>query len=42
MLLPRPAEIVREAVIVVGGAVLAAWVIGRFPAVKAWIKDQWN
>lgn len=42
MLLPRPAEIVREAVIVVGGAVLAAWVIGQFPSLKAWIKEQWQ
>ncbi len=32
----------REAVIVVGGAILAAFIIGQVPAVRAWIKQQWE
>lgn len=32
----------REAVIVVGGAILAAFIIGQVPAVRAWIKKQWE
>jgi hypothetical protein len=39
--MPKPEAIIREAVIVLGGALLAAFIIGRFPAVKAWVKDQW-
>ena len=40
--IPKPAEIGREAIIVVGGALLAALVIGQLPGVKAWIKRQWG
>jgi len=39
--IPKPAEIGREALIVIGGAVLAALVIGFLPGVKAWIAAQW-
>ncbi|WP_164885043.1 hypothetical protein [Rubrivivax rivuli] len=41
-IVPKPAEIGREALIVIGGALLAALVIGQLPAVKAWIKRQWE
>lgn len=41
-LIPAPVEIGREAIIVIGGAVLAALVIGYVPGVRAWIKKQWN
>lgn len=37
-----PAEIAREAVIVLGGALLAALVIELFPGVKRWIKERWQ
>lgn len=40
-LLPTVPEISREALIVIGGAILAALVMSQFPAVRAWIKDQW-
>lgn len=40
--LPKPAEIGREALIVIGGAILAALIIGQLPGVKAWIKEQWS
>jgi hypothetical protein len=39
---PAPAEVGREALIVLGGALLAALIIGHLPGVKAWIKAQWG
>lgn len=39
---PIVRDIGREAVIVLAGAVLAALVIGQLPALKAWIKEQWQ
>lgn len=41
-IVPKPAEIGREALIVVGGAILAALVIGLMPGVRDWIKRQWS
>jgi hypothetical protein len=35
--LPKPAEFVREAVILIGGAVLAAWLLSNLPEVRAYI-----
>lgn len=40
--IPAPAEISREALIVIGGALLAAFIVGRIPAVRDWIKAQWG
>lgn len=40
--LPSFPEITREALIVIGGALLAAFIVGRVPALKTWIKDQWQ
>ncbi len=42
MRMPGTTEIVREAVIVIGGAILAAAIMSQFPAVKAWIKRAWE
>ncbi len=39
---PDSKAIVREAVTVVAGAVLAAFVIGNLPMLKRWIKHQWE
>lgn len=39
---PAPAEIGREALIVIAGALLAALVIGQLPGVRDWIKKQWD
>lgn len=39
---PKPAELGREALIVVGGAILAALIIGQVPALRDWIKAQWG
>jgi hypothetical protein len=41
-IVPGPAEISREALIVIGGALLAALVIGQLPGVRDWIKAQWG
>lgn len=38
--IPGPAEIVREGIIVLGGVILAAWVLSRFPALKTWVSQQ--
>lgn len=40
--IPKPAEVAREALIVLAGAVVAAFVIGQIPAVRDWIKAQWD
>jgi len=41
-LIPKPAEVGREAVVVILGAIVAAAVIGQLPALRQWIKDQWG
>ncbi len=40
-IIPTVPEISREALIVIAGALLAALVMSQFPAVRAWIKQQW-
>ena len=40
--IPGPAALAREALIVMGGAIIAAAVIGQVPALRDWIKRQWN
>lgn len=39
---PGPAEISREAIIVIAGALVAAAIIGQMPEVRDWIKRQWD
>lgn len=41
-ILPTAPEVAREALIVVGGALLAALIVGRLPALRDWIKRQWG
>lgn len=41
-MLPSWKDIGKEALIVVGGAIVAALVIGQLPGVKKWIQDQWG
>jgi hypothetical protein len=41
-MLPKGGDVVREAITVVAGALLAALIISRFPQAKAWIKQQWS
>ena len=42
MKLPKLSAVAQEAAIVIGGAVLAAFVIGQLPGLKAWINKQWG
>ena len=39
--IPSPHLAIREGIIVLGGALFAALVIGQMPGLKAWIKEQW-
>lgn len=41
-MIPAPSEIVREAIIVIAGALLAAFVISKTPTLKKWIQKQWK
>ena len=41
-IIPSPMDIGREALIVIGGAILAAFIMGYIPALQDWIKSQWN
>lgn len=41
-ILPAPREIVKEAIVVLGGAVLAAFIIGQVPQLRTWMKQQWG
>lgn len=41
-LIPKPVEIGREALIIVGGAIVAALVVSQLPSLQAWIKAAWN
>ncbi|MES2688064.1 MAG: hypothetical protein V4706_14675 [Pseudomonadota bacterium] len=40
-ILPSAPEIARETLIVLGGALVAAFIVGQFPSVRAWMKAQW-
>lgn len=40
--IPSVPEVTREALIVVAGAALAAFVVGNWPALREWIKAQWG
>lgn len=41
-LLPDMPAIIRESLIVLAGAIIAAAVIGQIPSLREWIKDQWD
>ena len=41
-IIPTFPEVAREAIIVLGGAILAAAIVGSFPRVRDWIKAQWQ
>lgn len=40
--LPTAPEVAREALIVLGGAIIAAAIVGQLPALRDWIKAQWQ
>jgi hypothetical protein len=39
---PNAPEVSREALTVIAGAIVAAWVIGNLPALRAWLQQQWG
>lgn len=41
-IIPSAPEIGREALIVIGGAVLAAVIMSQVPSLQNWIKSMWN
>lgn len=40
--IPSAPEVAREALIVVAGALVAAFIVGQLPGVREWIKRQWD
>ncbi|WP_341903995.1 hypothetical protein [Polaromonas sp. YR568] len=41
-IIPTPTEIGREAIIVLAGALVAAFIVGQLPPVREWIRKQWG
>lgn len=41
-MLPSSREVVREVIVVLAGAVLAAFIIGQLPELRAWMREQWG
>lgn len=39
-IIPAPTEVAREALIVLGGLLIAAWIISRFPKVQAFVQNS--
>jgi hypothetical protein len=42
MILPSGKDIAREVVVVLAGAVIAAFIVGRLPRLRAWMREQWD
>lgn len=41
-MLPSSREVVKETIIVLAGAVLAAFIVGQLPPLRAWMRAQWD
>lgn len=41
-IIPTGPELARETLIVLGGALAAALIIGSMPTVRAWMRKQWD
>ena len=41
-MLPNSREITREVIVVLAGAVIAAFIIGQLPDLRAWMRRQWE
>ena len=35
-------EIGKEAIVLVGGAIVAVYIVGQFPQLKVWIQAKWG
>ncbi len=38
--IPEPTAVVREAIIVLGGVLIAAWVLSKFPALQSFVASN--
>lgn len=38
--IPPPASVLREGLIVLGGVLIAAWVLSRFPQLQKFVRDS--
>lgn len=41
-IIPTPAEFGREALILMGGALIAAFLMRQFPSVRQYIREAWG
>ena len=41
-IIPTPAELGRETLILLGGALLAAFLMRQFPSVRSYIREAWG
>lgn len=41
-MIPSGSAIVKQALVTVAGAVLAAWIVGQLPQVRDWMRRQWS
>lgn len=41
-MLPSSKEVVREVIVVLAGAVIAALIIGQLPELRTWMRQQWD
>lgn len=39
-IIPPPVSVLREGLIVLGGVLLAAWVLSRFPQLQKFVRDS--
>ena len=39
--IPNWQEVAREAIIVMSGALVAAFIVGQVPQLREWMKQQW-
>lgn len=39
-IIPPPVAVMREGLIVLGGILIAAFIISRFPSLKTWVTDN--
>ncbi|WP_310611640.1 hypothetical protein [Limnohabitans sp.] len=39
--IPPWQDVAREAIIVMGGALVAAFIVGQVPQLREWMKQQW-
>lgn len=40
--IPKAPELAREVLIVLGGAIVAAYIVGQFPKLRQWMREQWG